>query len=381
MKTHQLSGSLMTRRAFLRRNGYALGIASATWLAATPHNTVRAGVVEQMPEKYALLLERLRTPHKFPELVLKPSFKKGAFDALGVDAPFVFKHKRRYLMTYIGFDGTGYRTGIAWSKDLVKWEKDGIFLDRGPVGSPTEFNVALTWIIRDNALFGEGELKQFDGKFIGTYHAYPNAGYEAGPASIGICRSKDLHKWDLKDPVFHATDPDAGEWEKGGLYKSCIVEHKGVFYMFYNAKTADTPWIEQIGLATSTDLKKWTRFEDNPIIPVGSKGAFDDIFCSDPCVLHADGTWIMFFYTLGSDGRARESVAFSDDLLHWRKSDTILIDVGAPGSIDATYAHKPAIFALDGTLYHYYCAVSPPIAKTMGEVEVHEIRGIALARP
>lgn len=327
------------------------------------------------------LLKRLRTPHKFPELVLKASYAKGEFDSLATDCPFIFRHKRRYYMTYIGFDGIGYRTGLASSTDLLRWEKEGLILDRGPAGSTTEFNAALTWIVRDNDLFGEGRLKTFEDRYLGTYHAYPQAGYETGPAAIGLCWSADFRKWRVKYPCLRASDSDAGAWERGGLYKSCLVEHEGVFYLFYNAKTADSPWIEQIGLATSRDLKTWTRHAGNPLIPVGPKGAFDDVFCSDPCVLRCGDTWVMFYYTLSSDGRARDTVAFSEDLVHWRKSNEILVDVGRPGSIDATYAHKPAVFSVDGRLHHFYCAVSPAKEKTIGNVEIHEIRGIALAVP
>lgn len=363
-------GDRLTRRTFLCRaaGAAALGIAG------------RAGSeVNPMQEEYAELLAKLRTPHKYPELVLSPSFRHGQYDALAVDCPFVFRHKRRYYMTHIGFDGEGYRTGIAWSKDLVEWEKEGIILDRGPAGSPTEYNAALTWIVRDNDLFGEGKLKTFEGRFVGTYHAYPRPGYETGPAAIGIAYSKDFHKWNLKKPVLHASDPDAAEWEKGGLYKSCIVEHDGTFHMFYNAKTDDSPWIEQIGLATSTDLIQWKRHEANPLIRVGEKDAFDDRFCSDPCVFRAGEVWVMFFYTLSSDGKARDSVAFSRDLVRWEKSGEILVEPGPEGTIDSRYAHKPGLFFKDGVLYHYYCAVAPAKEKRHGDVEVSEIRGIGLA--
>jgi predicted GH43/DUF377 family glycosyl hydrolase len=86
----------------------------------------------------------------------------------------------------------------------------------------TEFNVALTWILRDNDLFGSSSLKKVNGRFLGTYHAYPEAGYEAGPASIGLCWSDDLRHWDLEEPCLYAKD--GSEWERGGLYKSCLVE-------------------------------------------------------------------------------------------------------------------------------------------------------------
>lgn len=369
-----ISPIALPRRDFIRISTAALATALVPSAArATPEKP-------HMPDDYAKLLARLRTPHKYPELVLPPSFKDGEYDSLAVDCPFVFRHKRRYYMTHIGFDGAGYRTGIAWSKDLVKWEKEGLILDRGPAGASTEFNAALTWIVRDNDLFGDGTLKQIDGRYVGTYHAYPRPGYETGPASIGIAYSKDFHKWNLKDPSLRSSDDDAAEWERGGLYKSCIVEQDGTFYMFYNAKTVDSPWLEQIGLATSTDLKNWTRHPGNPLIRVGRKASFDDTFCSDPCILQAGDIWVMFFYTLSSaDGKARDSVAFSRDLIHWEKSGEILIEPGPEGAIDSRYAHKPAVFFKDGVLYHYYCAVQPAPQKRRGNVELPEIRGIGLA--
>jgi predicted GH43/DUF377 family glycosyl hydrolase len=325
-------------------------------------------------------VEKLRTPHKIPNLVLAPSFQPGSFDSHKVDCPNPFRYRDSYYMTYVGWDTIGYRTGLASSNDLLTWKKEGMILDRGPRGSLTEFNAAMTNIIRDNDLFGSGELKIFDGRFIGTYHAYPGAGYEAGPAIIGLCFSRDLHHWELTDPVLQAKD--GADWERGGLYKSWIVEHEGVFYMFYNAKNkTDGGWHEQTGLATSTDLKTWKRYEGSPVLRNGPHGSFDDIFASDPCVFRYGNGWAMFYFGLSSDGRARDGVAFSDDLLHWTKSETILIDVGGSGSIDSRYAHKPGIIARDGKLYHFYCAVSPnPNAdQKMGQVQTEEIRGIALA--
>ncbi len=324
------------------------------------------------------LTKRMRTPHKHPTLVVSPSYKKGEFDSHAVDCPFVFRHGTRFLMTYIGFDGIGYRTGLASSDDLVNWKREGLLIDRGPKGSVTEFNVALTWILRENDLYGQGRLKKVHGKYLGTYHAYPNAGYEAGPAVIGLCWSVDLRQWHLEEPCLHAED--GADWERAGLYKSCLIEADGAYYLFYNAKNKENGWVEQIGYATSTDLKEWTRNDTNPVLKVGPKGSFDDVFASDPCVLRMGDCWAMFYYTLtSSDGHARDSVAFSRDLHEWTKSNEALIDVGPAGSIDSQYAHKPSVYALRGKLHHYYCAVSPCPAGKMGEIDTGEVRGIALA--
>jgi predicted GH43/DUF377 family glycosyl hydrolase len=283
-------------------------------------------------------------------------------------------------MTHVGFDGIGYRTGLASSDDLVSWKNEGLMIDRGRKGSVTEFNVALTWILRDNELFGSGDLKKVDGRYLGTYHAYPGAGYECGPAAIGLCWSDDLRHWELDEPFMRNTDPDSGDWEKGGLYKSCVVEHQGTFFMFYNAKNVtEGPWTEQIGVVMSDDLRTWTRCEESPVLKVGHSGPFDDVFASEPFVVRCGDIWVMFYFGLSSDGHARDGVAFSRDLLHWEKSGETLIDVGPSGSIDSIYAHKQAMFHRDGKLYHFYCAVAPVGGNAGDNTSVSEVRGIGLA--
>ncbi|MHB9031570.1 MAG: glycoside hydrolase family protein [Anaerolineae bacterium] len=330
-----------------------------------------------MDAKYLPLLEQLRTPYQVPWLQVAPSFIAGQYDSHAVDGAFVFRHEGRFYMSFIGFDGTGYRTGLAVSGDLMHWRKEGMIIDRGGPGSQTEFNAAMIWILRDNDLYGSGELLPVDGRYIGTYHAYPAAGYEAGPASIGICSSRDLRRWDLAP--FSLQAADGGEWERGGLYKSCLLRHENLYYMFYNAKNSShSPWHEQIGVVTSTDLVHWERYAANPVLPVGPAGSWDERFASDPYILRIGSTWVMFYYGLAADGHARDGVAFSDDLLHWDKAPGPILDVGAPGSLDSQYAHKPAVIYNKGVLYHYYCAVSPALEPQHGTVANRELRGIGL---
>ncbi len=324
------------------------------------------------------MMDTIRTPRKHNRLVIAPSYKKGAFDSHVVDCPFLFCHDGKFWMTYVGWDGTGYQTGLASSDDLLNWHKERLLLGRGPKGSVTEFNAALTCILRDNALFGPGTLKRVNGRFVGTYHAYPQPGYETGPAVIGLCYSDDLRSWDVCPPVL-SPEPSCA-WEAGGLYKSWLLESDGVYYLFYNAKNkTDGDWVEQTGFATSSDLVHWERFRGNPVLRLGAKGAFDDTFASDPCVLRHEGVWIMFYFGLCSDGHARDGAALSNDLTHWRKGEELLIDVGHEGSIDSRYAHKPGIISRGKTLYHFYCAAAPAKGKRLGEIEHNEVRGIAVA--
>jgi len=86
----------------------------------------------------------------------------------------------------------------------------------------------------------------------------------------------------------------------------------------------------------------------------------------------------MFTFSLSSDGHARDTVAFSEDLETWHKATRPLVDVGPRGSVDERYAHKPSMFATNGALYHFYTAVAPNPSGRLGEVNTHEIRGISV---
>ena len=229
----------------------------------------------------------------------------------------------------------------------------------------------MNWILRENDLYSPGQLKQVDGHFLGAYHAYPGAGYEQGAAVIGLARSKDLRTWVCGPPILRPEDGTA--WERGGLYKPCLVEKAGTYYLFYNAKNqTEGPWHEQTGVASSKDLIHWTRFEGNPVIPNGSTGSMDEKFASDPCVLQDGNRWAFFYFGLDAKGVARDLVATGPDLKHATKCAGAVVDVGPAGSVDSVYAHKPSLIAWKGDLYHFYCAVS--------RIEGKEVRGISVAR-
>ena len=321
----------------------------------------------------------LTTPFKLGRLVLGGSKENGAFDEKSVDCPFVFRGDDRFYMTFVGYDGLGYQTGLASSTDLVQWKREGCILRRDPKSDITRYNIAMTWILRENDIFSPGRLTRVDGRYLGAWHAYPNAGYEAGPAVIGLCWSKDLLHWEIDPPCLHPDDADTSAWEQGGLYKPCIVRHEGMYYLFYNAKTEPTTtnghtnWFEQTGMAMSKDLKTWTRFPGNPMIHNGSGDAWDSHFASDPCVLQYRKEWAFFYFSLSTkDGKARELLALSKNLTSPRKTNSILIDPGPPGSVDEDYAHKPSLITHEGVLYHFYCAVSGKWPD--------DVRGISVAR-
>jgi predicted GH43/DUF377 family glycosyl hydrolase len=371
---------MITRRRFLET-----GVATAT-IAAVPFARAATNPIAAY-----------RTPYKFPELIFKATGNKQDFDGLSVDDPIVFRANGRFHMLYIGYDGTGYQTGLASSADLVHWTRTALVGPRDPASKYTKYNLAISSILRDKNLHGSREALKVNGQYLAAWNAYPSAGYEEGAAVIGLATSRDLLHWTLTDPVLYPADGES--WEHGGLYRPDLFFDKGTYYLYYNAKTDTLPksegggWHEQTGVATSTDLKRWTRYAGNPILHNGQRGsatwpasnplhdqtppttdARDSRFASNPYVVKNGSEYAMFYFGFGYQrpGRACEMLAVGSDPLHFTKQSEILIDTGLPGSIDETFAHKPSVIYHEGSLYHFYCAVSGKYP--------NEVRGIGVAR-
>lgn len=311
-------------------------------------------------------VKKYLTPYRCPIPVLHDSGQPGSFDSQAVDCPFVFFHNGIYHMLYIGFDGIGYQTALAVSQDLLHWRTKGIVIKRHREGSRWDHvGGAGIWLIKESdSIWEVPRLRKIDGKYWMAYHAYPKTGYESGPGEIALAWTEDeeLLDWHFPDaPQFSWKDGE--EWERGGLYKSCIVEKDGVFSMFYNAKDQEKDWKEQIGVAYSSDLLHWTREAENPVVKA-APGAWGQQFAADPYVAWDGKQWLMFYYGLGGadvDGKrhVQEGLAVSEDLLHWEKVEDPILMVGERGSLDCGHAHKPSIFYENGVLYHFYCATRP----------------------
>ncbi|MHB1020841.1 MAG: glycoside hydrolase family protein [Acidobacteriaceae bacterium] len=318
------------------------------------------------------------TPYKYEKLVLSATGSKGAFDELAVDDPIVFHAEGKFHMLYTGWDGVGYQTGLATSSDLVSWHRVGCVGPRNPASKYTRFNLALNSILRDKELTSRGEALKIGGRYLGAWNAYPNEGYEVGAGVIGLAWSDDLLHWTLTDPILFPQD--GAPWEHGGLYRPDLLKHNDTYYLFYNAKTDTLPksegggWHEQTGVATSRDLKTWTRYAGNPILKNGAHDSRDARFASNPFVVRHGGQWGMYYFGFGYErpGHACELLALGHDPYHFSKVNQVLIDAGAPGSVDSSFAHKPSVIYHEGCLYHFYCAVSGKWP--------HEVRGISVAR-
>ncbi|MBT8044836.1 MAG: hypothetical protein KJO79_07790, partial [Verrucomicrobiae bacterium] len=202
-------------------------------------------------------------------------------------------------------------------------------------------------------------LKKKDGKFWSLYGAYPRqGGYELRPGFEGVAVSMDGLRWKRAQdkPILSIHQEDCGEWEQSCIYQPWLVEYNGRYYNFYNAANGN---IEQTGLAFSHDLRNWKRHANNPVIPVGPEGSYNQKFSADPKVFRDGDHWVSFFFGVGKGG-AHIMAAFSRDLVHWTVNPEPLYKAGGnPSGLDKKYAHKISLVwnPANETYYLFYNAV------------------------
>lgn len=293
----------------------------------------------------------------YPEWIIPPEPPDGyAFQM--VDCPLVWKLGDQWQMWYTGFDGKGYQTAHAASTDLIHWKPKGLAMSYGEKGTFDYGGVTFGGLLLESYDLRSLRIpKKWNGKYWVLYGCYPKqGGYEIRPGAQGVAWSEDGTQWN-RASVDHPSlsIEGAAEWEKDCIYQPWLLEADGKFWDFYNAAQGSC---EQMGVATSTDMISWARYEGNPVVKVRAEG-YDSEFCSDGKVFRDGDHWVMIYFGVGQGG-AHIMAAFSRDLLHWTSHPEPLYKAGGhPRGLDKTYAHKVSLVydpARD-TLFMYYCAV------------------------
>lgn len=298
----------------------------------------------------------IKTPYKYG--VVLPAPREGTM----VDSPTVFRKRGKWWMTYIVFDGKGYETWIAQSKNLLEWKTLGkvmSFTENDWDATQKAGYVALV----DPKWGGTYKVKKFRKQYWASYLGGAKEGYEAGQLGIGMATAKDITKaveWNRRSqPVLSASDQDARWYDNETIYKSLVIHdkerHTGYpFVMYYNAKgkqkDAKGNGFESIAMAGSHDMVQWTRLGEDPLITRHTG------ICGDAQIAKINNIYVMFYFGAFWKPGAFERFACSYDLVHW--TDWEGDDLIAPTEpYDETYAHKPWVIKWKGVVYHFYNAV------------------------
>ena len=125
------------------------------------------------------------------------------------------------------------------------------------------------------------------------------AGYQIHLATSNDGRSfTEVHK----APVLEVGP--AGCWDSHTVETPRIFSEGGVFYMVYCGSDRFNDYPFGAGLATSTDLLRWKKFNGNPIFTRGEQGAWDEGAIWFTTVENINGKYYMWYEGYGG-GEAR----------------------------------------------------------------------------
>jgi predicted GH43/DUF377 family glycosyl hydrolase len=326
-----------------------------TWLFVSAQKEVPQQVMQK-------IYDEIKTPYKYGLVITS------ADDSKKIDCPSVFRKGKYWYMTYIVFDGRGYETWLAKSKNLLDWKTLGRIMSFSDTVDWDNNQKAGYIALQDTKWGGSYKLEKFQNKYWLSYIGGQDRGYETGSLAIGVANtSGDItkpHEWQrLNKPVLTAADHDVRWWENKKLFKSTVIRDKKKtlghpFVMYYNANgdtSNNTPkwrWFERIGMAVSDDMINWKRYQIDPVVhhKIGITG--------DAVIQKIDDVWVMFYFGAFWEGRkdAFNRFACSYDLVNWTDwNGDDLIKSSEP--YDEKFAHKSFVVKHKGVVYHFYCAV------------------------
>lgn len=316
------------------------------------------------------IYDKVRTPYKYG-LVVAPTDNYHK-----IDCPTVFREGDKWLMTYVvyngkgGNDGRGYETWLAESDDLLHWETKGRILsykdDGWDMNQRGGFPALIDW-----TWDGSYGISKYKKSYWMTYIGGHGTGYEAvrEPLNIGMAWTNgditQAHEWLSADkPLLCIDDKDVQWWEKLVQYKSTIYDDPQKtlgkrFVMFYNAggiNPDNNLKAERIGIALSNDLKKWKRYDGNPVFANEVGG----IITGDAQIAKMGDLYVMFYFKAYDPSRkynAFNTFAVSRDLVNWQRWEGEDLIIPSK-SYDEMFAHKSYVVKHDGVVYHFYCAVN-----------------------
>ncbi len=230
-----------------------------------------------------------------------------------------------------------------------------------------EFDPPDGWLAADFALIQANQ----------TYHLF----YMKGPywqlypdkdgKAFGHATTEDGLSWTGLDDAFGVA-PDS-DWDDAHIWSPCVVRNpqNNRYYMFYTGVTMGPDGHEErIGLASSPNLKRWTREEINGCEEKSAAGCmWEPTFawsawseagvwtkqCRDPWVYWDDvsACWYMVYSTVTSpfDFTMVLGLAKSDDLLHWTDRGPIMRTAGH-------LAESATMIRVDGLVHLFWTSGS-----------------------
>ena len=230
-----------------------------------------------------------------------------------------------------------------------------------------------SWEVHPEPVLRKGSSGEFDSvdalnpSIVHTAAGYFNfySGFDGKTWHTGLSISPDGIEWNKRGRVM---SPDAATWEGDYIAANgSVIEVDGEFWHWYQAGR-----VPRIGLARSKNGVQWMK-EPDPVLPLGTRGSWDERGVADPYVIRVNGT--LYMYYLGQDRarRQRLGVATSADGYRWYKlRSNPVLELGAPGTFDELGLGEPAVWSQHGSYWMLYTGRDRQENRRLGLARSHD---------
>lgn len=194
-------------------------------------------------------------------------------------------------------------------------------IDRGPAGAWDHYAVDNPFVLVE------------EGTYYCFFEAQDKPFNQGGHERMGLATSSDGITWKKwpQNPILDIGPP--GAWDHVVAKLPTVTKHKDRYYLFYSGRDGKT---KQIGIATSTDLKTWTKHPENPVLQ-SRPGEWDTLLSTHPSpIFERDGRYYLLFRGMNQKTRQQGlNVAVSTDMEHWKRiqNEPVIPTIEETGSL------------------------------------------------
>lgn len=205
------------------------------------------------------------------------------YEQRGISAPCVFKVKDKIHMVYQTYGNEDYNVILhAVSENAVEFEKDEnspVFVAKGDWNTGRSTDADVVPSKHRYRLYFSTRDKETGNDVIAV-------------ASAPLVTTFSRREWVME--IDSAILTPKYPWEGNSLTSPSVIEHNGLFYMFYAGAKSNAP--QQIGVASSRDGLTWTRLSNKPFLVNGDPDQWNSMESGNPHIFrNSDGRTFLFF--------------------------------------------------------------------------------------
>ncbi|MCS7253111.1 MAG: hypothetical protein RMK18_02930 [Armatimonadota bacterium] len=159
-------------------------------------------------------------------------------------------------------------------------------------------------------------------------------------------------------------EPTSGSWDAKGTAAPIVWHEDGCYFMLYQGWEKGSGWRgdgspRMFGLAMSEDGIHWEKHNGNPVL-TPTEGSFDELGFEAGCLLKLGDEYWLYYSGFAADGKLRIGLAFSNDLVNWRKFDSNpIVDPGTHESWDCDGVAFPSVIRMRHEWLMLYSGYGP----------------------